>query len=74
MQYFGRKKDINVPRTLKKRRKNEKIAKNTPKNEKSFEKGIDKTISCVILDEYEKNRYYRKEFNYVYNNVEKRGR
>ena len=38
MQYFGRKKDINVPRALKKRRKNEKIAKNTPKNEKSFEK------------------------------------
>ena len=74
MQYFGKKKRKFVPHAFKKRRKNEKIAKNTPKNEKSFEKGIDKTISCVILSEYEKNRYYRKEFNYVYNNVEKRGR
>jgi len=48
---------------LKKRRKTKKNAKKLYKIEKSFEKGIDKADSYVIIAEYEKIRYYRKEFN-----------
>ncbi len=43
-----------VPCDLKNRRKNEKIAKNTFKNEKSLLKGIDITKSCVIMAKREK--------------------
>ena len=45
-----------VPDGFKKRRKHEKNAKNIFKNEKSFEKGIDKANSYAIIAEYEKIR------------------
>ena len=43
-----------VPDNFKNTRKNEKIAKNSVKNEKCFKKGIDIMISCVIITKYEK--------------------
>lgn len=41
-------------------RKNEEIAKNSAKNEKSFKKGIDNIKSCVIIAKYEKMCIYLK--------------
>jgi hypothetical protein len=38
------------------------MQKNHGKNEKSFEKGIDNGVSCVIIAKYEKNAINLKGF------------
>ncbi|MBO4452951.1 MAG: hypothetical protein J5793_03345 [Clostridia bacterium] len=45
-----------VPRTFKKRRKNEEKRKKYAENEKSFEKTIDKRVLCVIMAGHEKRK------------------
>ena len=49
MQFFGAKKRVCVPRGFKKRRKSEKIAKNTLKIEKSLKKVLTNEFNVLYL-------------------------
>ncbi len=57
---------------FKNRRKSEKIEKNRHENQKSFQKAIDKSVSCAIMGKYEKKTLFERNTTHVYNNVEER--